>query len=223
MVISVHQLLALLGIAIAANLDNLGVGAAYGLADCRIPAWSNGIISLIAIALTALAIVSGSLLKTVLPPWIANDIGASLILVLGLYFFWQPEIMHWRSLRYSRSHTSTAPPLAQANQAPRWDRLMTDISGAPSNSRHHHTVVGWRETLLLGTSLALNAMAGGFGAGLAGYSWVPTTLAIGMCSFLAIAIGQQIAGTYLSKWFGRFAPRISGILLILISIYEFLT
>ncbi len=80
--------------------------------------------------------------------------------------------------------------------------------------------VGVRETLVLGLSLALNAMAGGLGASLSGHNPVITSLAVGIFSYITIATGQAIAGTYLSKRLGALAPKVSGLLLVAIGIYE---
>jgi putative Mn2+ efflux pump MntP len=69
-------------------------------------------------------------------------------------------------------------------------------------------------------SLSLNAVAGGFGASLSGYKPLFTSGAIGVFSYLTIAAGQQLAGTYFSKWLGGLAHRVAGLVLIGVGMYE---
>ncbi len=224
MPISTHKLLALLGIAIAANLDNLGVGAAYGGAKRRIPAWANGMIAALAIVLTYGAIASGKILQMLLPVWIANDIGAFLILLIGIWIYWEPEIQQRRLIHYYRTKHRESLLIEKMATASSGVASESSVTSFPSSLPYpKRRTVDIKETIVLGISLALNAMVTGFGAGLSGYNMVVTAIAVGIFSYLAINLGQHIAGSYLSRWFGKMAPRFSGILLITISLYEFLS
>lgn len=77
----VHLLL----IALAANLDNLGVGVAYGVRRIRIPFLSNLLIAGIAFGFTLLSVWVGGYMSHFIPGWVANWIGALLLMGVGIY------------------------------------------------------------------------------------------------------------------------------------------
>lgn len=216
--VPIHKLMILLAIALAANLDNVGIGTAYGIAKRRISGYSNLVIALMAIGLTYGAMVFGRVLVTVMPAWVANGVGASMIALVGVWIYYEAPIgwllcrfYSWLRYHYHLRIWFTAAgtdPVAMQHQ-----RQATALSARPQP-------VGVKETVVLGLSLALNAMAGGLGASLSGHNPVMTSLAVGVFSYLTIALGQAIAGTYLSKQLGALAPKVSGLLLIAIGIYE---
>ncbi len=73
---------------------------------------------------------------------------------------------------------------------------------------------------MLGFSLALNAVASGFGASLSRYNTIPTAFAIGSFSYLTIELGQSVSKSYFSPTLGRFAQKGVGLMLIVIGLYE---
>jgi putative Mn2+ efflux pump MntP len=81
----VHLLL----IGLAANLDNLGVGAAYGVRRIRIPILSNLVIAGIAFAFTLISVWAGDYTSQFLSRTTANWIGAVLLMGVGLYTLFQ--------------------------------------------------------------------------------------------------------------------------------------
>lgn len=75
----------LLLIGIAANLDNLGVGLAYGVRRIRIPLLSNLVIAGIASLFTLVSVWAGGLVSHFLSRTTANWLGAILLFGVGLY------------------------------------------------------------------------------------------------------------------------------------------
>ncbi|GEM_PF-367331 len=220
--VPIYKLMILLAIALAANLDNLGIGTAYGITQRRIANGSNLLIALMAVGLTYAAMAFGRVLVMILPAWVANWVGAIVIALVGVWIYWEAPFRRlgrrfyvWlreRLHQKPRSRTLPASPPPTASTAQRRSR-----QGSPPASLQP---IGCKETLILGLSLALNAMAGGLGASLSGHNPVITSIAVGVFSYLTIAIGQAIAGTYLSKHLGALAPKLAGLLLIAIGIYE---
>ena len=70
---------------IAANLDNLGIGLAYGVNKTKVPLTSNFTIAAISMIVTYLSIVIGSTLIEFIAPDKANFVGNLLLCVIGLY------------------------------------------------------------------------------------------------------------------------------------------
>jgi putative sporulation protein YtaF len=212
----IHKLTILLMIALAANLDNFGIGTAYGIAKRQISRGSNFIIALLAIGLTYAVMTFGRVLVLIMPSWVANLIGALVIVLVGIWIYWEAPLTRLlqryynRLLRRWRSPTEhsakkLSPGIPPALQSPPFEQLQR---------------VNLRETFVLGVSLALNAMAGGLGASLSGHNPVTTSLAVGVFSYITIDLGQAISGTYLSKRLGVLAPKAAGLLLVVIGIYE---
>jgi putative Mn2+ efflux pump MntP len=217
-----HEILILVVFAIAANLDNLGVGIAYGLRRERISSRSNLVIAIMSIGLTFIAMKFGQWIQPILSVKVANDLGASVIIVVGIWVFFEVAIQRiwsilWRHLwRYVLRKIRVKRQIDRPKTKPNLNALMRFLNKKNPNG------ISVFETLILGVSLSLNAMAGGFGASLAGHNAIATSIAVGMFSYVMIAVGQSLADNYASKWLGSFSQRLAGFLLMAIGIYELL-
>lgn len=225
-----HKLIPLLILSIAANLDNLGAGIAFGLIKKRIPASANVLIALISAILTYLAMVFGKLLELILPPQMINELGAAIIIGVGFWIFFaadfrfiKKQIHNWLAQYFPSRSPQSFPQetLLNLNKTINHPKpaLLTQTE-RKSPYQKAKPFLGLSRTLIIGLSLSLNAMAGGLGATLSGYNPLLTSIAIGIFSYLTIAAGQKLSGTYFSRWLGLLAPRIAGILLVLLGIYE---
>ncbi len=218
----VHKISILLVFAIAANLDNLGVGIAYGLRRNKISTRSNLVIAIMSTGLTLMAMKFGQWVQPILSIKVANDLGASVIIVVGIWVFFEVAIQRMWSIltkhlwRYFSRKIGRRKHLDRPNSEPDRNTIMRFLAHKDSGR------ISGRETLILGVSLSLNAMAGGFGAGLAGHNLIVTSIAVGGFSYLTIFAGQSLAGNYASRWLGSFSQRLAGLLLIAIGIYELL-
>ncbi|WP_055074983.1 manganese efflux pump [Pseudanabaena sp. 'Roaring Creek'] len=216
-------------LAIAANLDNLGVGISYGMQKRYIPTVANLTIALISTVLTFLSMIFGQWLEHVLPIWAANDFGASIIIGVGVWVCWEslnrPSYqMIWRFLRCSLFQVKIKKVFhrhPQNNSLLHESGFENEISASNLNSSvcYAAPIQLW-ETIFLSISLSLNAIAGGLGASLSGYNPIVTSLAIGIFSYITVALGQKLPKKIFNKSLGKFSQQISGILLILIGIYE---
>lgn len=79
------KLITILTIAVAANIDNLGISMAYGLRSSRIPIKYNLTISLISMACAFASILMGSFLSGIFSISTSNMIGGILLIGLGLW------------------------------------------------------------------------------------------------------------------------------------------
>lgn len=75
-------------IGLAGNLDNLGVGVAYGARRIGIPFLSNLLIALVATVGTGLLAYTGGSLKHLLSPAVAGAVSASCIIAVGFWVLW---------------------------------------------------------------------------------------------------------------------------------------
>ena len=81
----ISHLLTILLLAISCNLDNVGVGIAYGARGIGIPLASNLLIALITAAGTGLCIVFGQQIFQVLPGEVGVILGAVLLIGMGVW------------------------------------------------------------------------------------------------------------------------------------------
>lgn len=180
-------------IGIASNLDNLGIGLAYGMKEIKIPILSNIIIACMSMIISYVAVIAGSNLSEYISPNIANFLGSFLLCAIGL----------WTLL--SKGLTSPAP--FKKPELMDWDE---------------NHIISWREAIYLGLVLSLNCLASGIAIGANGISTFWTVSSIGFFSFVTIGIGSR-CGYLLTKTFiGKYSTSISGYLLIFIGLYEML-
>ena len=81
----ISHLLTILLLAISCNLDNVGVGIAYGARGIGIPLASNLLIALVTAAGTGLCIVFGQQIFQVLPGEVGVILGAVLLIGMGVW------------------------------------------------------------------------------------------------------------------------------------------
>ena len=147
---------------LAANMDNVSIGLAYGLKHRRIGWFSNLLIAVITTAVTLIALAGGLALRAVLPPKVPDVLGGSLLLVLA----------GWSLYAERRGAGSSSPPaLRRFATRPR---------------------VGLVETLVLGATLSINNIGLAIAGGIGGVGYRSAALAIGGFSILMLAFGQGI-------------------------------
>jgi putative Mn2+ efflux pump MntP len=71
-------------VAVVSNLDNLSVGVALGMRARPVALAANAIIAAVTMAATAAAMTSGRAIARLLPSAIASDVGAAIIITLGV-------------------------------------------------------------------------------------------------------------------------------------------
>jgi putative sporulation protein YtaF len=212
----------LLMLAMAANLDNLGVGIAYGIARNPIPPVSNLLIAVLTSALTYLAMGFGSFVALLLPAQVANGVGATILITIGIIVCWE-KLAHTLGKKLRSSYSRFIDALKTNHILPKFNKRKTLLSPETNSRRHKRNSsreLALSETLMLGISLSLNAMAGGFGASLAGHNPVTISIAMGVFSYLTIAVAQTVSAIYFNKWLGTLAQKVAGLILIGIGLYE---
>lgn len=210
------HLLTILLLAISCNLDNVGVGIAYGARGVAIPFTSNLLIALITAGGTGLCIIFGHQIFQVLPAEVGVILGAMLLIGMGLWVIRQ-------EIGGRTSQDREAPPADEAknlSEASRWRRILHILKNpflADQDSSGH---IDLKESFLLSLALMLNNIPNGVGAGLLGLSTLFTTLMVGVLSILTFWLGIGLGRSVGIHWLGRHAGTISGVLLIVIGVAE---
>lgn len=200
-------------IAIAANLDNLGVGIAYGIQKIKISHRSNLVITVISFIATWLSGAVGEAISLYLSPAIANISGAVLLFGVGVWVFINPIM----------TAIKENTPIVDLNLfgTTRIYIGPTEIMRYPERADMDHSRdLGDWEAIMLGIALSINALAGGFDAGTIGISSLTEAVWVGIFSFITIMLGCYFGNKYTAKQLGNYATLISGTLLIVIALHQ---
>lgn len=118
-------------IGIAANLDNLGIGLAYGVKQVKIPILSNAVIAVMSMIVTYIAVTAGSTVVAYISPHTANLLGSLLLCIIGLWTL--------MSNNFSKQQIAGNPELFDEDK---------------------NLVISTREAMALGFVLSANCLAG---------------------------------------------------------------
>ncbi len=123
------QVLTILLLAISCNLDNVGVGIAYGARGIGIPLASNFLIALITAAGTGLCIVFGRQIFQFMPAEVGVLLGAVLLIGMGAWVIWQEFRERGRQGQESTRSSLPVPPTEPAQKS--WLRRLILILQHP--------------------------------------------------------------------------------------------
>jgi putative sporulation protein YtaF len=185
-----RDVLAALLIGVVSNLDNLGVGVAFGIRGTRIDAMANLIVAGITMAVTAGSVTCGHVLSKIFPAAVTGWLGPLIIIGIGI---------------------GTALPSARMSRRPAPSQVP---SGAPAHLRDVDDIISWREAIVLGVALAVNNLGTGVGAGVSGIPASPTIVSAGLLSLAAFGGGSLFGRRFGRLVLGRYAPLIAGMLLL---------
>jgi putative sporulation protein YtaF len=210
------QVLTILLLAISCNLDNVGVGIAYGVRGIGIPLASNLLIALVTAGGTGLCIVFGQQAFRFLPSQAAVLLGAALLIGMGVWALRQEIGERPRQDRESPPGGDTH----DMGQEPLLGRILLILKNPFLADRDSSGHIDLKESLLLSLALMLNNLPNGVGAGLLGLSTLVTTLMVGFFSILTFWLGIGLGRSLGIHWLGRHAGTIAGLLLIVIGLAE---
>ncbi|MFJ8529216.1 sporulation membrane protein YtaF [Bacillus sp. NPDC094106] len=187
-------------IGIASNLDNAGVGIAYGIRKIQI-SWVNSfIIALFGFLFTLLAGFFGNWISLFISDFMANLIGAIVLGIIGGFILCQPLL------------SKEEAPEKNANM---FIRILRNPENADFDGSK---TISFSEALILGVALSINNIAGGFDAGITNLNLWWTAIVSGVFSFICVSGFSYIGKRFLAEYLGEWATIIAGILLILIGI-----
>lgn len=208
--------------AVALSLDGFGVGLAYGLRRIRIPMSSLIAIALCTVFAMGISMLFGSWVTSWLSFIPAQLLGATILLTLGVF---QLARAIWNGQR--ESFPQAVPAMAVAIQKPVLEPIfrfqlslfgfviqvlktpaIADVDGSGG--------ISIRESLLLGSALAMDAFASGIGAAMAGMT-LSVIGVVALTQIMMLRLGQQTAGKIPESWTAK-AEYLPGAVLILIGL-----
>lgn len=199
-------LLQMIAIGMASNLDNAGVGVAYGVKQIKIPFMANSMIALIGFLFALVGGLSGNWISHWIPTFICNFIGMIVLVAVGTWVLVQPMLE-----KKVKQQSSNRNLLVQILQNPE----DADLDSSKS--------VGFLESIILGVALSINNLAGGFDAGIIHLNIWITSLISGAFSYICVGFCAYLGARYAAEKLGKNANVISGILLILVGLHQVLS
>lgn len=202
-------------IALAANIDNLGVGIAYGSRKIRISLQANLIIALLSFLSTWLAAEVGSIISNYIRLEVANELGAAVIIGVGLWIIIEPTI------EAHQQNCQTISELPLQSQLVRNYISPTELIHQPEKADVDCSKdIDMWEAVILGIALSVNAVAGGLDAGLVALPLLVVPILVGCFSFLTIVIGIYFGRKCVAERMGHQATMVSGILMLVIGLHQ---
>lgn len=192
---------------ITSNLDNVVVGIAYGIKKIRIGIIANLLIASITCTGTLLSMSIGRYIAKLLPHNVANAIGSIAIALLGVYFIIQSLIKLLKNKKTKKLALKDINDMVEYAQ-------QSDLDNSGD--------INIKEALFVSLGLTLNNLCTGIAASITGVNIQFTVIFTFIFSILTIFFGVVVGNNVLGKLLGKYAPLISGLLLIILSIIEFI-
>lgn len=212
-------LIVILLIALVSNTDNFGVGISYGTRKILIPFVSNILIALITGLGTLFSMYVGEGISKILNPKIAGYAGSIIIIIVGIWIC-VGEMKRKKNEGNENKTNNISLSEKNVNIYSFIGRIPRILENPFLADWDFSGCISIKESLLLGFALAVNNMANGIGAGMAGINPIITSIFAFLVSLFAIWIGIKLGHEYVHRWLGKLATPIAGIILIVIGVYE---
>lgn len=189
---------------LSSNLDNIVVGLAFGIKKIHLDAVSNLTVAVITTTGTVIAMLFGKWLSGYLPDRIGNELGAGIIILLGIYFVIQGII---KLLKEKKS----------GSYAMKSTDEMAEKMDASVRDKSH---IRYREIVTVALGLTFNNLGTGIAASITGVNIVLTAVCTFMISPIALWLGSRLGGRVVGPLLGDYAPAVSGVLLVILGLIE---
>ncbi|MBC8079747.1 MAG: manganese efflux pump [Gorillibacterium sp.] len=231
----------LLILAVAVSLDGFGVGAMYGLRKIHIPRLSIIIIAFCSGLVILLSMYIGAWLSAYISPSVAKDIGAVILIGIGVWTIFQMIIQKDvpESLEDAAGIAGIAEmsnTVSQDNESIDWVvkhkpavfslelkrmGLVIQILRTPSIADADRSgVISSSEAAMLGLALSLDAFGAGIGAALVGFSPFHTAGLIAVSSAIFISLGLNLGFRFANLNGLRRFSVLPGIILIVMGLMK---
>ena len=132
-----------------------------------------------------------------IPGEIATRTGSSILILFGLYYAGKWLVSRWRC---SSSDNSS-------------------LCREKKKFAEHRNLT-LPQTLALGCALSMNNIGIGFSASITGLPFLPASISTFFCSFGLLTLGSRLGRSVLLQRVGEYADPISGLLLILLGLWQ---
>ncbi|WP_077621279.1 sporulation membrane protein YtaF [Sediminibacillus massiliensis] len=198
-------------LAVAVSLDSFMVGFTYGIRKMVLPVRSIWIIAVITGIVFFLSMSIGALITSFLSPRVAEVIGGSVLILIGIWVIYQ-------FFKTDRSENET--PVLLKLEIKSLGIVIQILKKPMTADMDKSGKITGIEAFLLGLALSVDSLGAGIGAAMLGFTPVYAATGIGVTTGLFLAIGLK-SGYLFSYW--NWLHRLTflpGIILILIGIFK---
>lgn len=211
-------------LALALSLDGLGVGLAYGIRKITIPLGSLVTIAVCSMLAMSMSMLAGHGIISLAGGFKTSTLGAIILICVG---GWQ---VSQAVLRKAEPEEEAVPALSFNTGMVKEDLLfkinlkpvglVIQVLRTPAVADMDGSgAINFREALLLGLALNLDAFGAGFGAALAGFS-LGIIPGVALCQLLMVSTGRRLGEEVIPASISKRFAFLPGIVLILIGIFK---
>lgn len=188
-------------IALANNVDNIGVRIAYSLKGIKMSTAKNLWISVITFIISTLAAFLGGAITGALSRRVCGIFSMAVLTVIGIWFIVEPFV-------------KKKPPEDGG-------KTLFDVLNHPEDSDMDDSKeIDFREATILGVSLSINNVGGCLSAGIIGLNAPLVGLLSAAVSFVTLWAGNYLTRLFIKLNLGRIATVAAGIILVAIGIKQ---
>ena len=207
------ELIVMVMFALAVSADGFMVGLSYGLNKIRIPLTSLLVIALSSCIAVTTSMLVGQGLLIYLQPRGAANIGALVIIAVGIYFL----LTAFRE-KINRLEIEEQEPFLTFSI--RFLGIIVQILKEPSKADFDASgEISTREAFFLG--LALDALRAGLGVAMTGFNILYTAITVGVVKFMVVNLGIILGHRVSNRRLQSITPWVPGLVLICIGMMEF--
>ncbi|WP_018921698.1 sporulation membrane protein YtaF [Salsuginibacillus kocurii] len=213
-------------LAFAVSLDSFGVGLTYGMRALRLSVLAYLCIVICSFLFVYLASIAGDVLQIYLPARVAESLGGWILIGIGAWAFYQ-GLLHAGDRKEDRPSNKPVKQRIESMERLlfhieiRWLGLVIRIIRKPTSADVDGSgVISFKEALLLGVALSLDAFGAGLGASFMGISATALAFTVSIMCIVFLALGIR-GGNWLAKFpFMQALTYVPGLLLIALGIIE---
>lgn len=202
-------------LALAVSIDGFSAGFSCGLRKLIIPFTSLLVICLLSSGAIAVSMLAGSGVVYLVPLRCISTFGGAVLIIFGLVVIRQ----HFTESREKNDPAAGARDEVSETAPPRRPKKISSLLQRPEEADLDRSgTLSAKEALLLGSALAADAFAAGFGAALIGSPLLPTVIAVGLTKLLLVPLGAAFGRAAARKVAPGYIPLLGGAILIFIGI-----
>lgn len=201
-------------LALAVSIDGFSVGFSCGLRRLAIPLSSLAVISLLSSGAIALSMFAGSAFMHLAPLRSITSLGGAVLILFGIIVIGQ----HYIGKGAGGGPAPGAGKGTGQEQPRRPERIPNLLRRPEAADLDRSGVLSAGEALLLGSALAADAFAAGFGAALIGSPLWPTVLAVGLTKFILVPLGVAVGRAAAPRVAPEYVPLLGGAILVFLGI-----
>lgn len=213
------EILTMVLLALALNIDALGAGTAYGMRNIKLPLNSLLIISCMSAAAITLSMLAGHALSAYVSETFAHYLGGTLLVVIGAWVLYQSLRDHKSDFKEIEQEENSGPVVQIRIKSL---GLVIQVLREPTRADLDRSgVISPTEAILLGLALAMDAFVAGFAVSMLGFSVLLTATIVGIGHLVLAYAGVLLGKGFATTAIGRQLSVIPGCILIVLGLFQF--